>query len=79
MAIGEDGYMGIMMKRVIVLLALAVVFSGCFFSEFQEVKVFAGGVKATPKELNLGKRIYREHCYACHGMDGGVMALHLRV
>ena len=55
----------------ILILALFIIFlSGCS-GKIHKTKVFAGGVKAESKQLALGERIYMEHCYACHGKDGG--------
>lgn len=54
-----------------ILLSLLPTFFACNPSGFRKTKIFAGGVKATSSQLNLGKRLYLEHCYACHGADGG--------
>ena len=43
----------------------------CNSGDFRESKTFAGGMTVSADQLNLGKRIYLEHCYACHGLDGG--------
>ena len=52
-------------------LVLLLILSACGANSFRESKLFAGGVKASAKQLNLGERLYLEHCYACHGKDGG--------
>ena len=54
-----------------ILFSLLTTFSACDSRGFRESKIFAGGIKASPAQLNLGKRLYLEHCYACHGVDGG--------
>ena len=57
--------------NLFVILMLLVLFSACHPGDFREGKVFAGGVRVSAGQLNLGKRLYLEHCYACHGVDGG--------
>ena len=47
-----------------------VLVAACDFQGFREGKVFAGGIKVSAKQLNLGKRFYQEHCFACHGING---------
>lgn len=37
---------------------------------FREGVVMAGGLFVEADQLNLGKRIYTEHCLACHGVEG---------
>ncbi len=53
------------------LLLSSLAFVGCDADSFRETKIFAGGVKVSADQLNLGKRVYIENCFACHGMDGG--------
>lgn len=52
------------------LLLASVAFVGCDAENFRESKIFAGGVEVSAKQLNLGKRVYMENCYACHGTNG---------
>ncbi len=54
-----------------ILLLSLLILTGCDSSDFRESKTFAGGVTVSASQLNLGKRIYIENCFACHGMDGG--------
>ncbi|MCY4644001.1 MAG: c-type cytochrome [Bacteriovoracales bacterium] len=54
-----------------VMVLLMVLLGGCDSGRFMETKIFAGGIKASSSKLNLGRRLYLEHCYACHGIDGG--------
>lgn len=35
-----------------------------------ETHVFAGGIRVTGAELNLGYQSYTRYCYACHGPEG---------
>lgn len=55
---------------LIFTLSFLLTLVSCDSSTFRESKTFAGGVKVTASELNLGKRVYMENCYACHGTDG---------
>ena len=52
------------------LLLPLVFLLSCEPSTFREGKIFAGGQYVSPATLNLGERIYKEHCLACHGEKG---------
>lgn len=56
---------------VLLILTFILGLAACTPGEFRESKTFAGGIVATAQQLNTGKMVYMENCYACHGADGG--------
>jgi mono/diheme cytochrome c family protein len=57
------------MKHALTFVFLLVLVS-CQQKHFSEGKFFAGGKYVSADKLNLGKSVYEENCFACHGLQG---------